>query len=150
MTDVRRLMKLQEDRDSVMSLSRTGALSEETLAAFRKAEKDLELELYEVQAEAETFKTGWSQEIVQDAVRLSRVEDEILEVKKRKEREEKKREEEALQKEKEKIRAERSEKLDEEEKKKLLEELLEDERMSPSSITTKGTAKKRSSAGGKK
>jgi translocation protein SEC66 len=148
MTDVRRLMKLQEDRDSILSLSRAGAISEEALAEFKRAEKELELELFEVQAEAETFKAGWSQEIVQDAAKLSRMEDGLLETKRAKERDEKRKEEEKARMERERIKAAERSHLDEAEKKKLLEELLEEEeRASPASL---GKLKKRTSVGGKK
>lgn len=120
MTDVRRLIQLQEDRDSVMSLSRAGALAEEVLVDFKTAEKELELELYEVQAEAETFREGWGAEIIQDAARLSKIEDELLAMKKRqeasKERQERDGEKEA-----------KVQQLDEQDKQRLLRELLEEE-----------------------
>lgn len=88
MTDVRHMLKLQEEHDSIMALSRAGAISEEMLLEFKRAEKEVELEMFEVQAEAETFKEGWSQEIVRDAARLCKIEDELMEVKRRKEKEE--------------------------------------------------------------
>lgn len=147
MTDVRRLMKLQEERDSVMSLSRSGAISEEMLSNFKLAEKELELELFEVQAEAETFKEGWSQEIVRDSVRLSKIEDELVEVKRRKEREERRKIEESERKERDSARAEKASLIEEEEKKKLLEELLEEDKTDSSPRLLK---KRTSSVGGKK
>jgi translocation protein SEC66 len=126
MTDVRRMMKLQEERDSVMSLSRSGALPEEMLVDFKAAEKELELELFEVQAEAETFKEGWSNEIVRDSARLLKIEEELLDIKRRKEQHERKKidDEQAA---KDATRVQRQPQLGEEEKKKLLEELLEGE-----------------------
>lgn len=151
MTDVRRLIKLQEDRESIMTLSRSGAISEETLAEFKRAEKELELELFEVQAEAETFKEGWSQEIVQDAARLSRMEDDLLEKKRSKEREERRKEEDKLKEEKDRVRALEREKLNEAEKKKILKELLEEEQQEEDQRSTHGAskAKKRLSVGKK-
>lgn len=120
MTDVRRLVQLQEDRDSVMALSRAGALAEEMLIDFKTAERELELELYEVQAEAETFREGWGAEIIQDAARLSKIEDELLAMKKRqeapKERQGKDGEREA-----------KPQQISEQEKQRLLRELLEEE-----------------------
>jgi hypothetical protein len=150
MTDVRRLIKLQEDRESIMTLSRSGAISEETLAEFKRAEKELELELFEVQAEAETFKEGWSQEIVQDAARLSRMEDDLLEKKRSKEREERRKEEDKLKEEKDRVRALEREKLNEAEKKKILKELLEEQQEEDQRSTHGASkAKKRLSVGKK-
>lgn len=156
-TDVRRLMSLQEERESIMSLSRAGALSEDMLLSFKEAEKELELELFEVQAEAETFKNGWGEDIVRDSVRLMKIEDEVMEVKRRKEKEDRKKAEEQERSAAEQAKAERMAKLEEVEKVKLLEELLreeQNERESVSAASSSGAgsskAKKRVAAGGKK
>lgn len=138
MTDVRRLIQLQEDRDSVQSLSRAGALAEDMLADFKLAENELELELYAVQAEAETFREGWGAEIIQDAARLSKIEDELLARKKRqeasKERQERDEEKET-----------HAQQLYEQEKQRLLKELLEEEadNGAGTSATTGAKLKKR-------
>lgn len=164
MTDIRRVTTLQEDKDSVMSLSRTGAISEEMLASFKSAEKDLEMEIFEVQAEAETFKPGWGESILRDAVKLSRVEDQVAalaasaakskgkEVKSATEGVEKKtldRLEEAVQA----VGGDHG--LNEEERQQLLMELLKDEFLngltspSPPSAANGGKARKRSNSGKK-
>ena len=125
MADVRRLMSIQDERDSIMSLSRSGAISEEMLGEFKAAEKELEMELFEVQSEAETFKEGWSQEIIKDAARLNHIERELAEVKRRKEKEENQRKEDAARAEREKITKERAAFVGEDEKDAILKELLE-------------------------
>lgn len=157
-TDVRRLMSLQEEHDSVVNLGRAGALSEEMLISFKEAEKELELELFEVQAEAETFKTGWGDDIVRDSMRLMKIENEVMEVKRRKEKEDKKKEEDQALSVAQKAKAEQAAKIDEVEKLKLLEELLRDEEndralssaVSASSTAGASKAKKRPNSAGKK
>lgn len=150
MTDVRRLMKLEEERESVTSLGRAGALSEEMMLAFKAAEKELQLEIFELQAEAETFKKDWGQEIIRDAVRLVKIEDELTEVKRRKEREDRLKLEEAERKEKDKVREAKLAEKDSQERKQLLEELLnEEEALSATDASTSAPSKikKRSGSG---
>ncbi len=151
MTDVRRLMKLEEERESVTSLGRAGALSEEMMLAFKAAEKELQLEIFELQAEAETFKKDWGQEIIRDAVRLVKLEDELTEVKRRKEREDRLKVEEAERKEKDKVREAKLAERDLLERKLLLEELLTEEALSATDATATASApskvKKRSGGG---
>lgn len=88
-TDMRRLMELNEEKDSVYNLMRTGAISEQMWADFKTAENDLQLELFDVQAEAETFKKDWSQAVLKEAAMLLHKERELIEMKKAKEAEEK-------------------------------------------------------------
>lgn len=73
MADVRRMWKLNDERDSVNQLMKNGALSEKIWNAFKQAEKEMEIEFIEVQAEAETFKDGWSQTIIKEAVDFCRL-----------------------------------------------------------------------------
>lgn len=87
-TDMRRLMELNEEKESVYNLMRTGAISESMWTDFKTAESDLQLELFDVQAEAETFKKDWSQNILKEAAMLLHKERELLEMKKAKEAEE--------------------------------------------------------------
>lgn len=88
-TDMRRLMELNDEKESVYNLMRTGAISEAMWADFKSAESDLQLELFDVQAEAETFKKDWSQSIMKEAAMFLHKEREILEIKKAKDAEEK-------------------------------------------------------------
>ncbi len=57
---------------------------EATLAQFQTAEKDLEMEFFELAAEAETFRLGWGQEIIGDAAKLYRLEEQLAKEKKSK------------------------------------------------------------------
>ncbi len=148
MTDVRRLLKLQEDRDSIMALGRSGAISELVLADFKAAEKELELEIFDVQAEAETFRAGWSQEIIRDAARMLKVEDEMAEARRAKEREERRKEREAAEAARERAEAAAAAAAAEEERQALLAEFeaspsLLDEGHSPSSLGKMAAARKR-------
>lgn len=88
-TDMRRLMELNDEKESIYNLMRTGAISESMWADFKTAENDLQLELFDVQAEAETFKKDWSQAILKEAAMLLQKERELVEMKKAKEAEEK-------------------------------------------------------------
>lgn len=88
-TDMRRLMELTEEKESVYNLMRTGSISEAMWNDFKTAESELQLELFDVQAEAETFKKDWSQSILKEAAMLLHKEREITEMKKAKDAEEK-------------------------------------------------------------
>jgi translocation protein SEC66 len=90
MTDIRRLWKLQADRESIYSLMRSGALEESVWQSYKAAETGIQREIYEVQAEAETFKEGWSESILKEAVVLCQREDTLSTLLKEKEKEEKK------------------------------------------------------------
>jgi translocation protein SEC66 len=83
-------MELNDEKESVYNLMRTGAISEVMWNDFKQAEADLQLELFDVQAEAETFKKDWSQSILKEAAMLLHKEREMNEIKKMKEIEEKK------------------------------------------------------------
>lgn len=123
MTDVRRLRKLQEDRDTVMNLGKVGAISEDMLNDFKAAEKDMEFEFFELQAEAETFKKGWSQQIIKEAAQLVAIEERSQMEKKQKDvaRDQSSTPEQLAR---EKAKSERTLAAEEEEKRKILEELL--------------------------
>ena len=90
MTDIRRLWKLQADRESIYSLMRSSALEESVWQSFKAAESGIQQEILRVQAEAETFKEGWSETILKEAVLLCQREDTLNALMKDKEREEKK------------------------------------------------------------
>lgn len=90
MTNVRRLWKLQSDRESVYSLMRSGAIEEKVWQDFKAAENGMQKEIYAVQAEAETFKEGWSENIIREAAELCRKEDALSMLIKQSKKEEKK------------------------------------------------------------
>lgn len=90
MTDVRRLWKLQNDRESVYSLMRSGAIEEKVWQDFKAAETGMQKEIYAVQAEAETFKEGWSENIIREAAELCRKEDALNMLLKEKKKQERK------------------------------------------------------------
>lgn len=106
-TDMRRLMELNEEKESVYNLMRTGAISEAMWSDFKQAESDMQLELFEVQAEAETFKKDWSQSILKEAAMLLHKEKELIELKKAKDAEEKKQKEAEKKAQKQKEHEER-------------------------------------------
>lgn len=54
---------------------RSGAIEESVWQDFKAAENGMQREIYAVQAEAETFKPGWSEGILREAVELCRKED---------------------------------------------------------------------------
>ena len=60
MTDVRRFVQLNSEKESLYNLMRSGAVSEEMWNEFKEAENEMQLELFDLQAEAETFKEGRS------------------------------------------------------------------------------------------
>lgn len=88
-TDMRRYMELNEEKESVYNLMRTGAISESMWEDFKAAEAEMQLEIFDLQAEAETFKKDWSQGILKEAAMLLHKERELTEMKKAKEMEEK-------------------------------------------------------------
>lgn len=58
MADFRRVLQLNTEKESLFNLMRNGAVSEEMWAEFKEAENEMQLEIFELQAEAETFKQG--------------------------------------------------------------------------------------------
>ncbi|KAK9708491.1 Translocation protein S66 [Basidiobolus ranarum] len=67
MTDVERIMELQNNKGPLQQLVKTGAIGEDVWNQFEAAEKDMEGELMEVVHEANTFKEGWGQQIFPQA-----------------------------------------------------------------------------------
>ena len=90
MENVRRIWKMQNDRESIYALMRSGAIEEQLWKDFKAAEADMQLEIYDVQAEAETFKEGWSTSIIRDAAELCRKEESLLKLLKESKKKEKK------------------------------------------------------------
>jgi hypothetical protein len=68
---------LQEERPSLLSLCRSGALSETILKSFQAAEKETSEEIFEIQADAEMLHEGWSKGILQEAALLLRRQSEV-------------------------------------------------------------------------
>jgi translocation protein SEC66 len=58
MTDFRRILQINGEKESLYNLMRSGALSEEMWNEFKEAESEMQVELFDLQAEAETFKQG--------------------------------------------------------------------------------------------
>ncbi|KAG0233765.1 translocation protein S66 [Actinomortierella wolfii] len=67
MEDVNRVLSMREDKQVLASLVKQGTLGEDIWTQFTLAEKELEAEVMEVMAEANTFKEGWGQTILQTA-----------------------------------------------------------------------------------
>lgn len=77
MTDLRRAWKLQEEKEPVYKLMRSGAIGEGMWGEFKEAESAMQIEIFDLQAEAETFKAGWGKEILRDAAGLIKREREL-------------------------------------------------------------------------
>lgn len=61
MTDVRRIMRMRDDKQALGTLLQKGSIGDETMARFTLAEKELEAEILDVVSEANTFREGWGQ-----------------------------------------------------------------------------------------
>ena len=67
MTDVKRVVKLREDKPALQNLVQKGSVGDDLWNAMLAAEKELEAELLEVINEANSFVPGWGQIIFQTA-----------------------------------------------------------------------------------
>ncbi|KAF9227559.1 hypothetical protein BS17DRAFT_773957 [Gyrodon lividus] len=67
MTDVSRVVKLREDKPALQNLLQKGSIGDDLWNSLLQAEKDLEAEIMEVVAEANTFVEGWGTIIFQTA-----------------------------------------------------------------------------------
>lgn len=88
MSDIKRIWQLQEEKDSLYKLMRSGSVPESLWANYKDADQEMQLEIYDLQAEAETFKPGWSQGILKEAAQLVQKERELQALKQRIEQEE--------------------------------------------------------------
>jgi translocation protein SEC66 len=88
MSDIKRIWQLQEEKDSLFKLMRSGSVPESLWANYKDADQEMQLEIYDLQAEAETFKAGWSQGILKEAAQLVQKERELQALKQRIEQEE--------------------------------------------------------------
>lgn len=77
MTDIKRVWELQEEKEALHKLTRSGAIPESMWNSYKDADHDMQLEIYDLQAEAETFKPGWSQGILKEAAQLVQREREL-------------------------------------------------------------------------
>lgn len=83
MTDVKRIVQMQEEKDSLFKLMRAGAVPETIWNDFKDSEQEMQLEMFDLQAEAETFKPGWGQAILTEAAQLVQRERELTMMKAR-------------------------------------------------------------------
>jgi len=67
MTDVQRVLKIREDKPALQNLLQKGSIGDELWNSLLAAEKELEAEIMEVVAEANSFVAGWGQVIFQTA-----------------------------------------------------------------------------------
>lgn len=67
MTDVKRIIRMRDDKQALSVLLQKGSIGDETMAKFAMAEKELEAEILDVVSEANTFKEGWGQLIFPSA-----------------------------------------------------------------------------------
>lgn len=67
MTDVKRIIRMRDDKQALSVLLQKGSIGDETMARFTMAEKELEAEILDVVSEANTFKEGWGQLIFPSA-----------------------------------------------------------------------------------
>lgn len=65
--DVRRILAFREDKAALQALLTKGSIGDDLWNAFLAAEKELEAEIVEVVAEANSFREGWGQFIFQSA-----------------------------------------------------------------------------------
>lgn len=67
MTDVSRVVRLREDKPALQNLLQKGSIGDDLWNSLLQAEKELEAEIMEVVAEANTFVEGWGSIIFQSA-----------------------------------------------------------------------------------
>ena len=61
MTDVRRILKMRDDKVALQTLLQKGSIGDDTMKKFGMAEKELEAGILDVVSEANTFREGWGQ-----------------------------------------------------------------------------------------
>ncbi|KAJ3109722.1 translocation protein S66 [Phlyctochytrium bullatum] len=67
MVDVQRIWQLREEKPSLQNLVRSGVLGEDMMEKINIAEKELEVEVQDLMAEADMYKPGWGKSIFQEA-----------------------------------------------------------------------------------
>lgn len=67
MADVQRVIRIREDKTALQNLLQKGSVGDGIWNSFLAAEKELEVEIMEVVAEANSFVDGWGQAIFSTA-----------------------------------------------------------------------------------
>lgn len=67
MADVQRVLKIREDKPALQNLLQKGSIGDDLWNSLLSAEKELEAEITEVVAEANSFVEGWGTVIFQTA-----------------------------------------------------------------------------------
>jgi len=70
MTDVTRIIRIREDKPAMQNLLQKGSIGDDLWNSLLAAEKELEAEILEVAAEANSFVEGWGTVIFQTATEL--------------------------------------------------------------------------------
>ncbi|OSX65072.1 hypothetical protein POSPLADRAFT_1069265 [Postia placenta MAD-698-R-SB12] len=70
MTDVSRILRIREDKPALQILLQKGSIGDDLWNSLLAAEKELEAEILEVAAEANSFVEGWGQLIFQTATEM--------------------------------------------------------------------------------
>ncbi|KAI0928556.1 hypothetical protein AcW1_005762 [Taiwanofungus camphoratus] len=70
MTDVSRIVRIREDKPALQILLQKGSIGDDLWNSLLAAEKELEAEILEVAAEANSFVEGWGQLIFQTATEM--------------------------------------------------------------------------------
>lgn len=69
-TNVNRIMRIREDKPAMQNLLQKGSIGDDLWNSLLAAEKELEAEVLETMAEANTFVDGWGQIIFQTATEI--------------------------------------------------------------------------------
>lgn len=69
-TNVSRIMRIREDKPALQNLLQKGSIGDDLWNSLLAAEKELEAEILETAAEANTFVEGWGQIIFQTATEV--------------------------------------------------------------------------------
>ncbi|KAL6309236.1 Sec62/63 complex, subunit Sec66 [Sparassis latifolia] len=70
MTDVTRIIRIREDKPALQNLLQKGSIGDDLWNSLLAAEKEMEAEILEVAAEANTFVEGWGTVIFQTATEM--------------------------------------------------------------------------------
>jgi translocation protein SEC66 len=65
--DVQRILRIREDKPALQNLLQKGSVGDDLWNSLLAAEKELEAEIVEVHAEANSFVEGWGQVLFQTA-----------------------------------------------------------------------------------
>ena len=74
MRDVARIQSLQQDRQALQDLVRSGSMGDEMWQQFLDAEAEMNIECEETMLDAEDLVKGWGQNIFREAAQLLEVE----------------------------------------------------------------------------